>query len=71
MRIPRILFLGLTLSLALFVQKVSVLGYLLFAVPLLVSFAFNGLHILVGVLQAVVFTLLPSIYLGGAVGEEH
>ena len=66
-----VLFLGLTLSLALFVQKVSVLGYLLFAVPLIVPLAFIGLHILVGVLQAVVFTLLPSIYLGGAVGEEH
>ncbi len=66
-----VLFLGLTLSLALFVQKSSVLGYPLYAVPLIVPIAFIALHILVGVLQAIVFTLLPSIYLGGAVGEEH
>jgi len=66
-----VLFLGLTLGLALYVQKVSVLGYALYVVPLAVPILFIALHILVGVLQAVVFTLLPSIYLGGAVGEEH
>ena len=66
-----VLFLGLTLSLALFVQKSSVLGYPLYAVPLIVPIAFIALHILVGVLQALVFTLLPSIYLGVAVSEEH
>ena len=66
-----VLFLGLTLSLALSVKESSVLGYPLFVVPLIVPIAFIALHILVGVLQAFVFTLLPSIYLGGAVGEEH
>ena len=64
-------FLGLTLSLFLFVRDKSVLGYVLVPVPLLVPILFIALHVLVGVLQAFVFTLLPSIYLGVAVGEEH
>ena len=64
-------FLGLTLSLFLFVRDKSVAGYVLVTMPLLVPIAFIALHVLVGVLQAFVFTLLPSIYLGGAVGEEH
>jgi len=33
--------------------------------------AFVGLHIFVAFLQAFVFTLLPVVYLAGAVAEEH
>ena len=66
-----VLFLGLTLSLFIHVQKASVFGTLLFWVPIVVPGIFIALHIFVGILQAFVFTLLPSIYLGGAVGEEH
>jgi len=33
--------------------------------------AFIGLHIFVAVIQAFVFTILPSVYLGMAVAEEH
>jgi F0F1-type ATP synthase membrane subunit a len=40
-------------------------------VPLLAPPLFLLLHIFVGFVQAFVFTLLPIIYLGGAVGEEH
>jgi F0F1-type ATP synthase membrane subunit a len=29
------------------------------------------LHIFVGFVQAFVFTLLPIIYIGGAVADEH
>jgi F-type H+-transporting ATPase subunit a len=64
-------FLGLTLMLFLFVKKLSVLGYLLVPAPLLVPVLFILLHIFVGVLQAFVFTLLPVIYVSGAVAEEH
>jgi F-type H+-transporting ATPase subunit a len=65
------LFLGLTLALFLFVRDLSSLGYLLSPVPLLVPVIFILLHIFVGLLQAFVFTLLPAIYIGGAVAEEH
>jgi len=64
-------FLGLTLSLFLFVGKLNGLGYVLAPVPLLAPPLFLLLHIFVGFVQAFVFTLLPIIYLGGAVGEEH
>ncbi len=40
-------------------------------IPLLVPTVFMGLHILVAVLQAYVFVLLTTIYLQGAVSEEH
>jgi len=49
----------------------SALGYVLAPVPLLAPPLFLLLHIFVGFVQAFVFTLLPIIYLGGAVGEEH
>lgn len=65
------LFLGLTLALFVFVRDLSSLGYLLSPVPLLVPVIFILLHIFVGLLQAFVFTLLPAIYIGGAVAEEH
>ena len=64
-------FLGLTLALFLFAGKMNALGYALAPVPLLVPCIFILLHIFVGFLQAFVFTLLPIIYVGGAVGEEH
>jgi F-type H+-transporting ATPase subunit a len=65
------LFLGLTVALFVFVRHMSALGYLLAPVPLLVPGIFILLHIFVGFLQAFVFTLLPAIYVGGAVAEEH
>jgi len=64
-------FLGLTLALFLFVGKLNPLGYMLAPLPLLAPPAFMLLHIFVGFVQAFVFTLLPVIYLGGAVSEEH
>jgi F-type H+-transporting ATPase subunit a len=64
-------FLGLTLALFIFVRNLSALGYLLVPFPLLIPPIFMLLHIFVGLLQAFVFTLLPAIYLGGAVAEEH
>lgn len=64
-------FLGLTLMLFLFVRDLSVLGYALALVPLFVPILFILLHIFVAILQAFVFTLLPIIYVSGAVAEEH
>lgn len=65
------LFLGLTLALFVFTRDLNALGYLMAPVPLLVPTIFILLHIFVGFLQAFVFTLLPAIYIGGAVAEEH
>jgi F-type H+-transporting ATPase subunit a len=65
------LFLGLMLGLFLFLGKLNAAGYLSGVIPLFGPIAFIGLHIFVAVLQAFVFTILPIIYLSGAVAEEH
>jgi F-type H+-transporting ATPase subunit a len=64
-------FLGLTLSLFLYVGKLNGLGYLLAPIPLLAPCIFILLHIFVAFVQAFVFTLLPIVYVGGAVADEH
>jgi F-type H+-transporting ATPase subunit a len=51
--------------------KNPVLGVLLGIFPAVIPVAFIGLHIFVAIIQAYVFTILPSIYLGLAVAEEH
>lgn len=51
--------------------KTPVLGVALGIFPAIIPVAFIGLHIFVAVIQAYVFTILPSIYLGLAVAEEH
>ena len=66
-----VVFLGLTLSLLLFAGRANVLWYGLAPVPLVVPTAFIALHIFVAFVQAFVFTILPVIYLAGAVGESH
>jgi F-type H+-transporting ATPase subunit a len=40
-------------------------------VPILVPVIFMALHIFVSLLQAYIFMLLPAIYIGMAVSEEH
>ncbi|HMD96902.1 MAG TPA: F0F1 ATP synthase subunit A [Terriglobia bacterium] len=40
-------------------------------IPLVVPVIFMGLHLFVSLLQAYIFMLLPAVYLGLAVGEEH
>jgi F-type H+-transporting ATPase subunit a len=66
-----VLFLGLMMSLYLYGAKVNTALYILVVVPLLGPIAFILLHIFVAVLQAFVFTILPVIYVAGAVAEEH
>jgi F-type H+-transporting ATPase subunit a len=65
-----LLFLGLTLQL-FFYAKSNPIGYIMAVVPLAFPPAFIALHIFVGILQAFVFTILPVIYVAGAVAEEH
>jgi len=65
------IFLGLMIGLFVFGKSVSVFLYFLVVVPLLGPLLFIALHIFVAFLQAFVFTLLPVIYVSGAVAEEH
>jgi F-type H+-transporting ATPase subunit a len=66
-----VLFLGMTLGLLVAAKSASIFGYALAPAPLLIPLVFILLHIFVGFLQAFVFTLLPIIYVSGAVAEEH
>lgn len=66
-----VIFLGLTLALFLFAGKANPVGYILAPVPLLAPVVFIILHIFVAFVQAFVFTILPVIYLAGAVSEGH
>jgi F-type H+-transporting ATPase subunit a len=51
--------------------KTPVLGVILGVFPAIVPLAFVGLHIFVSIVQAYVFTILPSVYIGMATAEEH
>lgn len=52
-------------------SKSPVLGIILAIFPTTIPVLFLGLHIFVSVVQAYVFTVLPSVYLGLATAEEH
>ena len=66
-----VIFLGLTVALYAFSKDVNPVLQVTGVFPLLVPIIFMALHVFVAVLQAFVFTILPVVYLGGAVGEEH
>jgi F-type H+-transporting ATPase subunit a len=51
--------------------KNPALGFAAGIFPAIIPLAFIGLHIFVAVIQAFVFTVLPAVYLGMAVAEEH
>jgi len=51
--------------------KSPILGVVLALFPVFIPIAFIGLHIFVSIIQAYIFTVLPSIYIGGAVADEH
>jgi F-type H+-transporting ATPase subunit a len=40
-------------------------------IPIGIPVIFLGLHLFVSLLQAYIFTLLATVYLAGAVAEEH
>jgi F-type H+-transporting ATPase subunit a len=48
-----------------------VLGVFVAVLPATIPIAFIGLHVFVAVIQAYVFTVLPSVYLGMATADEH
>jgi len=64
-------FLGLTLSLFVFLGRLNAIGYASGFVPIVVPVALALLHIFVAVLQAFIFTILAIVYLGLATAEEH
>ena len=66
-----VLFLGLMLELSIFLEHLNKAGYIGLVIPLIGPIPFILLHIFVAVLQAFVFTILPVIYVAGAVAEEH
>jgi len=65
------IFLGLTVALYVFAKGFSPALQVTAIFPLFVPILFMFLHIFVATLQAFVFTLLPVVYVGGAVAEEH
>ncbi len=52
-------------------SKSPVLGIAFAIFPVFIPIIFIALHIFVSIIQAYVFTVLPSIYLGQAIAEEH
>jgi F-type H+-transporting ATPase subunit a len=67
-----VIFLGLLAGGASFGwSKQPVLGFVLGIFPATIPVAFIALHIFVAVVQAYVFTVLPSVYLGMATADEH
>jgi len=66
-----IIFLGLMLDVYMFLGKANAVGYVSALLPLGIPLAFIALHIFVGILQAFVFTILPVVYVAGAVEAQH
>jgi F-type H+-transporting ATPase subunit a len=52
-------------------HKSPVLGAFLGIFPAIIPLGFIALHLLVSFIQAFIFTVLPSVYLGMATAEEH
>ena len=67
-----VIFLGLLLRPVLAAwDKLPAIAVILGIFPAIIPIAFIGLHIFVAIIQTYVFTVLPAIYLGLAVAEEH
>jgi F-type H+-transporting ATPase subunit a len=66
-----VIFLGLMLEVYLGLGRLTAAGYASVILPLTVPLAFIALHIFVGILQAFVFTILPVVYVAGAVEAQH
>ena len=52
-------------------SKSPVFGIVIGVLPATIPIAFIGLHIFVAIIQAYIFTVLPSVYLGMAMADEH
>src|SRR6516225_123531 len=67
-----VIFLSLLLGPFQWGWKINpVVGIILALFPAFMPIAFIGLHIFVSIIQAYIFTVLPSIYVGLAVADEH
>ena len=64
-------FLGLTVGLFLFLGHLNPVGYISAVVPIGIPFALIIFHVFEAVLQAFIFTILGTVYLGLALAEEH
>jgi F-type H+-transporting ATPase subunit a len=65
---------GLSLSVRLFANMMAgnlVSGVFFMLVPVVIPAAFEALHFGVGLLQTYIFIMLTTVYLAGAVSEEH
>ena len=52
-------------------SKSPIFGIVIAVLPATIPIAFIGLHIFVAIIQAYIFTVLPSVYLGMAMADEH
>lgn len=52
-------------------SKTPIFGVVIGLLPATIPIAFIGLHIFVAIIQAYIFTVLPSVYLGMATADEH
>ncbi len=64
-------FLGLTVALFTFTSHLNPVGYVAVLAPLAIPLALALFHVFEAILQAFIFTILPIVYLGLAVAEEH
>src|SRR6267143_66030 len=66
------IFVGLFTSATLAAwAKSPVFGVIAAIFPITIPIAFVGLHLFVSIIQAYIFTVLPSVYLGMATADEH
>src|SRR5467141_2479667 len=66
------IFVGLFTSATLAaLAKSPVFGVIVAIFPVTIPIAFVGLHLFVSIIQAYIFTVLPSVYLGMATADEH
>lgn len=64
-------FLGLSVGLYSYLTKWNPIGYISGVVPIAIPALLAGFHIFEAVLQAFIFIMLSTVYLGFAVSEEH
>ncbi len=65
------IFLGLMLAFMVALGKLNPIGYVAILVPLIGPTLFIALHLFEALIQAFVFTILPVIYVAGAIAEQH
>lgn len=65
------IFLGLMLAFMVALSKLNPIGYAAILVPLIGPTLFIALHLFEALIQAFVFTILPVIYVAGAIAEQH